>query len=122
MHYRLGQQLFLEYWSRLFGNNMVYNQSNFYVKSTNVNRTIESVQSQLFGILENLTPLNLSIFEVQYAQPPWSKNIYAYEGIISTYTGPVFEGGPKYHPIPVHVENGGMNPYDRGDFLRTYSP
>lgn len=53
MHYILGQTLYKEYWSKLFKDPLVsnsYNQSKFYVKSTNVNRTIESVQSQLLGL------------------------------------------------------------------------
>ena len=53
MHYILGQNLYQEYWNKLFANTPffnTYNQSKFYVKSTNVNRTIESVQSQLLGI------------------------------------------------------------------------
>ncbi len=53
MHYILGQQLYKRYWQKLFGGTpyvSTYNQSKFYVKSTNVNRTIESVQSQLAGI------------------------------------------------------------------------
>jgi len=53
MHYILGQNLYKEYWNKLFKDpqiSNVYNQSKFYVKSTNVNRTIESVQSQLLGL------------------------------------------------------------------------
>jgi hypothetical protein len=53
MHYILGQELYKRYWQTLFGATpyiSTYNQSKFYVKSTNVNRTIESVQSQLAGI------------------------------------------------------------------------
>ncbi len=56
MHYVLGQQLYKQYWSKLFNDNK-YNQSRFYVKSTDVNRTIESAQSQLMGILEKVEPL-----------------------------------------------------------------
>lgn len=43
MHYILGQSLYKEYWNKLFANTPffnTYNQSKFYVKSTNVNRTI----------------------------------------------------------------------------------
>ena len=50
MHYMLGKLLYKDYWGRLFGDNKVYNQSKFYFKSTDVNRTIESIQSQLQGI------------------------------------------------------------------------
>ncbi len=54
MHYILGQNLHKTYWNKLFDGSpylSTYNQSKFYVKSTNVNRTIESAQSQLLGIL-----------------------------------------------------------------------
>ena len=50
------------YWMRLFGgtsNQDKYNQSKFYVKSTDVNRTIESAQSHLYGILESLPALEI---------------------------------------------------------------
>jgi hypothetical protein len=53
MHYILGQSLYAAYWERLFGGTPyanVYNQSKFYARSTNYNRTIESLQSQLLGI------------------------------------------------------------------------
>jgi hypothetical protein len=53
MHYILGQSLYKNYWNQLFGSTPymnAYNQSKFYVKSTNFNRTIESAQSQLLGI------------------------------------------------------------------------
>jgi hypothetical protein len=53
MHYILGQNLYKTYWNQLFGSTPYmnnYNQSKFYVKSTDVNRTIESAQSQLLGI------------------------------------------------------------------------
>jgi hypothetical protein len=75
MHYLLGQTLYTEYWEKLFPKgtpfNAVYNQSKFYVKSTNVNRTIESVQSQLAGIFENLSPLSLEAADYQFSVPQW---------------------------------------------------
>ena len=43
MHYILGQNLYKFYWNQLFADTpyaSTYNQSKFYVKSTNVNRTI----------------------------------------------------------------------------------
>ncbi len=60
MHYVLGQIVYEQYYLELFKNTSYqnsYNQSKFYIKSTDVNRTIESVQSQMMGILENLSPL-----------------------------------------------------------------
>ena len=53
MQYLLGQQLYQRYWKKLFGGTKYehnYDPTRFYIKSTNVNRTIESVQSQLYGI------------------------------------------------------------------------
>ncbi len=55
MHYALGKILYKKYWSLLFNNTPYlnkYNQTQFYVKSTDVNRTIESAESQLFGLLQ----------------------------------------------------------------------
>lgn len=63
MHYLLGKKLYEVYWNKLFGGTPFqyrYNQSKFYVQSTNYNRTIESAQAHLQGIFENLPPLNLS--------------------------------------------------------------
>ena len=60
MHYFLGKIIYRKYWSQLFQGTPyenAYNQSQFYIKSTDVNRTIESAQSHLFGLLENLPPL-----------------------------------------------------------------
>ena len=64
MHYVLGGHLFHEYWDRIFGSLREYNQSKFYVKSTDVNRTIESAQSQLLGIFENMKELTIKEEEV----------------------------------------------------------
>lgn len=63
MHYLLGKKMYDVYWKRLFGGTpyeFSYNQSRFHVKSTNVNRTIESAQSHIYGLLEALPPLTLS--------------------------------------------------------------
>lgn len=58
----LGKILYKKYWKALFGGTEAETKLNpklIYVKSTNVNRTIESVESQLRGWLENLPPLKL---------------------------------------------------------------
>ena len=68
----LGKMLFRDYWSKLFGDNLRYNQSKFFFKSTNVNRTIESVQSQLMGIFENTESLNISEADLKYSLPAWN--------------------------------------------------
>ena len=53
-----------KYWTKLFeGTEYInkYHPSQIYVKSTNVNRTIESVEAQLLGMLEKLPPAVLPI-------------------------------------------------------------
>jgi hypothetical protein len=42
MHYLLGQQVYKLYWEQLFPGEKVYNNTKFFIKSTDVNRTIES--------------------------------------------------------------------------------
>lgn len=59
MHYLLGRVMYEEYWNELGLTNKL-NETFIYVKSTNVNRTIESVQSQLFGLFEKLDPWTLN--------------------------------------------------------------
>jgi len=54
MHYVLGKLIYDKYWAQLFEGTQYmqkYHPSQFYVKSTNVNRTIESVQAHLLGLL-----------------------------------------------------------------------
>lgn len=79
MHYLLGQRIFQEYWSNLSLGTTI-NASQIYVKSTNINRTIESAQSHLMGLLETLDPLSLSTEEAERALPAW-------EGINDTTDG-----------------------------------
>lgn len=60
MHYLLGKKVYAAYWRDLFGGTQFeaqYNNSKFYIKSTDVNRTVESCQSHLMGIFENLPKL-----------------------------------------------------------------
>lgn len=56
MHYKLGKILYKEYWHKLFGDHNAYRQSKFYFRSTDTNRTIESLQCQLMGLFENTIP------------------------------------------------------------------
>jgi len=54
MQYILGKIMYEQYWKQLFaGTEYIdrYHPSIIYVKSTNVNRTIESAESQLLGLL-----------------------------------------------------------------------
>ena len=53
MHYLLGRKVYEQYWYDLFNDTPylnIYNQSKFYFRATDVNRTIESCQSHLMGI------------------------------------------------------------------------
>lgn len=68
----LGKMLYKDYWNKLFNDNNVYNQSKFYFKSTDVNRTIESIQSQLQGIFENIQPVNISNRDLINSLPAWN--------------------------------------------------
>lgn len=74
MHYLLGKQMYHRYWKQLFAGTPYeaqYNQSRFYVKSTDVNRTIESAQSHLYGLLEALPPLQISEKDLPFSKPPY---------------------------------------------------
>lgn len=122
MHYILGKIIYRTYWDALFAGTPYqnrYNQSQFYVKSTNYNRTIESAQSHLFGLLEDLPPLQLTPSEYNLSQPAWEGEEEADDNVTSAWQ--VFKAGPAFHPIPIHVQNLGSNEYDEGDFLAAYS-
>lgn len=95
MHYLLGQRIYEEYWEQLKLGTTV-NNSQLYVKSTNVNRTIESAQSHLMGILQNLDVLTLTLEEAQRSQPAWSER----QEIIA---GPVYINNSNFHSIPIHT-------------------
>ena len=110
----LGKMLYKDYWNKLFNDNNVYNQSKFYFKSTDVNRTIESIQSQLQGIFENIQPVNISNRDLINSLPAWNYTLDRDPGF-------VFSTAPTLHPMPIHVEKGFISPWDKGDFLRTYS-
>jgi hypothetical protein len=74
MQYLLGKKMYDKYWKQLFAGTpyeLRYNQSRFYVKSTDVNRTIESAESHLYGLLESLPPLTLSKNDAQFSNPPF---------------------------------------------------
>lgn len=72
MHYMLGKMLFQDYWGKLFGSNNRYNQSKFYFKSTDVNRTIESIQSQLQGIFEHINSVKITNRDLDLSLPAWN--------------------------------------------------
>lgn len=50
MHFVLGQLMKKTYWDQLFGQDP-FEPNNFYIRSTDVNRTIESAMSHLAGLL-----------------------------------------------------------------------
>jgi hypothetical protein len=68
----LGKLLYKDYWNKLFDNNKVYNQSKFIFKATDVNRTIESLQSQILGIFENIDPVVISQNDLKHSLPAWN--------------------------------------------------
>jgi hypothetical protein len=54
MQYILGKIMYDKYWKQIFEGTQYehkYHPSQIYIKSTNVNRTIESVEAQLLGLL-----------------------------------------------------------------------
>lgn len=115
MHYLLGKKM-KPYWEQLFENNPFtnpINNSRLYVKSTDVNRTIESCQSHLMGLFEHLAPL--AVTDVEHSMPLWNE-----PSILEP--GDVFKNAPAFHPFPIHVEKTGSQFNHDGDFLRAYSP
>lgn len=66
----LGKIIYGQYWQALeLPQN--YNSSLLYVKSTDVNRTIESAQSHLLGLLENVTQMVLNDSQAPLSLPYW---------------------------------------------------
>lgn len=115
MHYLLGRKMYETYWKRLFAGTPYefrYNQSKFYAKSTDVNRTIESAQSHIYGLFEGIPPITLSEADLPYSHPP-------YPGAQAA-AGPVYGQGVHVHPIPIHVTGQNMNAFDSGDFLARF--
>lgn len=94
-----------------------YNQTNFYVKSTDFNRTIESAQSHLFGLLEKLPKLQLSKARYNYSLPAW-KTFDKSTNVSEIWD--IFTTGSTFHPIPIHTQKRGANFCDSGDFLTKY--
>lgn len=84
MHYLLGKIIYGQYWQAL-ELPITYNSSLIYVKSTDVNRTIESVQSHLAGLLENVTQLKLDDKQAGLAVPFWNDG-----DLIDSPPGPVY--------------------------------
>lgn len=99
MHYLLGKQVHSTYWDRLFGGlnftNPV-NNSKFYIKSTDVNRTIESCQSHVMGIFESLPPLQIDGNQTKFSAPLWNPAIFA-------PTEEIYKTAKQFHPFPIHV-------------------
>ena len=73
MQYVLGKLIYEKYWEQLFTDTPYlhrYHPSQIYVKTTNVNRTIESAEAQLLGLLENLPPALLPAASQPFSMPP----------------------------------------------------
>ena len=109
MQYVLGKLMYEKYWDLLFSGTPYatkYHPSQFYVKSTNVNRTIESVQAQLLGMLENLPPSVLPTSALNFSMPPMAE-VENYHQNISNQTEFYIYGGknPDFHMIPIHMQN-----------------
>jgi hypothetical protein len=113
MHYNLGRKMYEVYWDRLFGGSQfepAYHQSKFYVESTATNRTIETAQSHLYGILERTEPLRLNYSQLPNSRPPSYPGIHATAGNQKFSSGPLYgKGGEHYHPIPIHVYGKNMS-------------
>lgn len=104
MHYLLGKRIHQQYWNALFNGTEFatrYNNSKFYIKSTDVNRTIESCQSHLMGIFDSLPKLEINQNQAKYSSPLW-------EGVDAT-AGDVFPTATQFHPLPIHVEKLGTS-------------
>jgi len=98
MHYLLGKKVYATYWKDLFGGTQFeaqYNSSKFYIKATDVNRTIESCQSHLMGIFENLPKLSISNEQVNFSKPLWPG--------AEAFPGEIYPNALQFHPLPVHV-------------------
>ena len=106
-------QLYKDYWTQL-GLNSTYNSSYVYIKSTNVNRTLESGEAQFLGWTEDLDPLELNEDEAKLAFPPWETQDF------NLSVGAVFPNSPKFKPMAIHSEKMGSNALNEGDFLIAY--
>lgn len=75
MHYLLGKAMYNTYWNELFAGTEFsnqYNNSKFFFKSTDLNRTIESCQSHLMGLFDSLPKLEVtSTKQANFSSPPW---------------------------------------------------
>ena len=89
----------------------VFNASEIYVRSTNVNRTIMSAESQLMGFYPNGPNLSSAAMEAQ-AVPPF--NVFNQSGIINSLGLAALPN--NFQPIPIHVV---ASPYD--NMLNGYS-
>lgn len=108
MQYVLGKMMYDKYWRALFGgtpDQTSYNPHAVYVRSTNLNRTIQSALSQLQGIYSNLKPLELPVQHMNISLPPFAgSSQYADKNDENKATFYVFgTKQPFYHPIPVHT-------------------
>ena len=132
MQYLLGRAMYDKYWVQLFNGTpylQKYHPSQIYVRSTNLNRTIESAQSQLQGLLEKLPVNELPVEQLKYSFPPYPNIEKYHEDIGNATSFPVFgTSNTDFHTVPIHTEKElevasterykyRANPYDEGEFL-----
>ena len=95
-HFTLGLQLRKEY----FYLNLAYDSDNFYVRSTNLNRTIMSAESFLLGFFGSDSGPNLTNLNSEFNMPPHKidNNIRKKIQALGLSALPF-----NYKPIPIHV-------------------
>jgi hypothetical protein len=118
MHYLLGKLLYEKYWGDLFAGATRLNSSELFVKSTDVNRTIESAQSHLLGLLEKLEPLKLNSSDYKSAMPAWNGFPLSQPNLTDQWN--VFSATPTFHSIPIHSQKNQASQCDGGDFLNKF--
>jgi len=96
MHYILGMALRKDYPSLLNS----YNPSTIYAQSTDVNRTIMSAYSQLYGIYNGTGPGLPADYNASLAAPPYASDSVQtiIDAMDNSYAIP-----NNFQPIPVHV-------------------
>lgn len=113
-HYNLGLILRHEYIDQMKFLSQEYDSSELYVSSTNLNRTITSALSQLYGLYPLGTGPQMSNLENEKLyEPPFEKNdsLYKYPSIKNNEALPSL-----FQPIPIHntgLEDLILRPYDK---------
>lgn len=110
-HFALGQVLRKEYIDELGFLSPNYTESEIYVYSTNVNRTIISALSQLYGLYPIGTgPTIPQGFNFSLLMPPFNDSYLIKEGELEALPN-------GYQPIPIHTGD-----YSQEYLLRSWDP